>query len=450
MIKVIVPILILLVLVVAKKIPKIGGNVALALALAGLTALIMGGVYNPISWLAAWVDGLDRLAWVIALSLAGSFYGETQGKIGALDTVVHLFRSLFGKSPHGLVVAVVIAIAVGGEAFGDAIASASVIGVLVIPALVGLGMTGEQIAATILFGCMLGSIMPPISQAVYLSCSLLNIGTDTAINWTFLTVGITMVVCTIWAAFRFVKVKKLDPEFLPTQTPGQIIAEGWKGLLPLFLIVILIFLNSVFGINVIATLLGPVYTFLAGVPVVSGLTNSIVLVLIVASLVTFLFKDVRDSAKEICVEALKGVSTSVTIQACAGLFVGALYMGGQIDAVTEFALGLNDHVIKIGGGISLLLIGMLTGSQTTAQNIIFSFFGPILVQLGVSPDFAAIAGSHLASAAPTLPPSNLTAFVVASMVGSTLGKKVDPLKTMVECLPAAICLALIGFAFMYV
>ena len=87
MIKVIVPILILLVLVVAKKIPKIGGNVALALALAGLTALIMGGVYNPISWLATWVDGLDRLAWVIALSLAGSFYGETQGKIGALFLV---------------------------------------------------------------------------------------------------------------------------------------------------------------------------------------------------------------------------------------------------------------------------------------------------------------------------------------------------------------------------
>ena len=450
MAKVIVPILILLVLVAFKKIPKIGGNVALALALAGFVALLMGGIYNPISWLAAWVDGLDRLAWVIALSLAGSFYGETQGKIGALDTVVHLFRSLFGKSPRGLVVAVIVAIAVGGEAFGDAIAAASVIGVLVIPALVGMGMTGEQIAATIIFGCQLGSIMPPISQSVYLSCSLLNIGTDAAINWTFVTVGFTMVLSTAYAAFHFVKVKKLAPEFIPTETPIQIIKEGWKGLLPLFLIVILIFINSVFGINVIATALGPVYTFLAEVPVVSGLTNSIVMILILASLITFLFKDVRANAKEICIDSLKGVSTSVPIQACAGLFVGALYMGGQIDAVTEFAMNMNDHVIKIGGGVALTLLGMLTGSQTTAQNIIFSFFGPILVNLGVDPTMAAIAGSHIACGAQTLPPSNLTAFVVASMVGSTLGKKVDPLRTMVACLPASICLIVIGFIFMYV
>ena len=55
MAKVIVPIVILLVLVAYKKIPNIGGNVALALALAGFVALLMGGIYNPISWLAAWV-----------------------------------------------------------------------------------------------------------------------------------------------------------------------------------------------------------------------------------------------------------------------------------------------------------------------------------------------------------------------------------------------------------
>ena len=450
MLKVIFPILLLVILILFKKIPKIGGNVALALAISGLLALIMGGVYQPLSWAKAWLDGLDRLAWVIALSIAGSFYGETQGKIGALDTVVDLFRSLFGKSPRGLVVAVVIAIAVGGEAFGDAIASASVIGVLVIPALVGLGMTGERIAATILFGCMLGSIMPPISQAVYLSCSILNIETDFAINLTFVSVGITLVVTTAYAAFRFVKVKTLAPQYQCKETPGEIIRRGWHGLLPLFLIVALIILNSLFGINLIAIVLGPVYDLLSQIPVIKGLTNSIVMILIFASLITFFFKDVRKCVKEICVDSIKGVANSATIQACAGLFIGALYAGGQIDAVTEFAMHLNSHVIKLGGGFSLMLMGMLTGSQTSAQNIIFSFFGPILVNTGVDPSFAAIAGSHIASAGQTLPPSNLTAFVVASMVGSTLGQKVDPIKTMLECLPAALCLLIVGFAFMYI
>lgn len=450
MLKVIVPVLVLLVLVVGKKIPKIGGNVALALAIAGLLALIMGGKVSPVDWALAWIDGLDRLAWVIALSIAGSFYGETQGRIGALDTVVDLFRSMFGKSPRGLVVAVIIAIAVGGEAFGDAIGAASVIGILVVPALVGLGMTGERIAATIIFGCMLGSVMPPISQAVYLSCSILNIPTDNAINLTFISVGAVMVLCTVYAAFFFVKVKKLDEKYLPTQTPIEIIKNGIKGLLPLFLIVILIMCNSLFGVNVLATLLGPVYTTLSGIPVVKGLTNSIVMILILASLVTFLWKDVRKEAGQICIDALKGVSTSAPIQICAALFVGALYAGGQIDAVTEFAMNLNDHVIKLGGGTALLLMGMLTGSQTTAQNIVFTFFGPILVNMGLNPDFVAIAGSHIAAGAQTLPPSNLTAFVVASMVGSTLGKKVDPLRTMVECLPASIGLIVIGFIFLYI
>jgi len=448
---VIIPIVMLVVLVTVKKFPIIRGNIALALLCSGLTALLIGGIFNPLVWGKAWLNGLDRLAWVIALSLIGSFYGATQGAVGALDMVVDLFRALFGKSSRGLVVAVIIAIAVGGMVLGDSIAAASVDRVLVIPALAGMDMSGEKIAATIIFGAMLGSIMPPISQAVYLSCSLLNIGTDGAIKITFLTAGIAMVICTAFAAFFFVNKGAAIPEELrPKGTALEIIKKGYQGLMPLFLIIILLLLNSGFNINIIKILLGPVYTYLSGIQVIRGLTNSVVMILLVSSLSTFLFKEVRSNAKCILISSFKNVTSSVSIQVCAAFFVGSIYFGGQIQAVTAFAQMLNSHVIKLAGGFAVILMAMLTGSQTSAQNIIFSFLGPMLVEIGVDPVNAAIAGSHLAAAGQAMPPSNLTAFVVAAMIAGQIGKKVDPLKTMFYCIPMAICLGIIGFLFLYI
>ena len=60
--------------------------------------------------------------------------------------------------------------------------------------------------------------------------------------------------------------------------------------------------------------------------------------------------------------------------------LGAFYATGLIDAVADFAMGLNTHLLKFGGAGALMLIGMLTGSQSTAQNAIFSFFGPASLQ----------------------------------------------------------------------
>ena len=453
MYSVIIPVGLLFTLIMVKKIPKIGGNVPLALLIGAIVTLICGKIYNPIEWAKAWINGLDRLSWVMALSFVGSFYGETQDKIGTLDTVVDLFRSLFGKSARGMVCAVIIAIVVGGEAFGDCNGAAAVIGLLVVPALAGMGMSGEKVAATIALGCMLGSIMPPISQAVILSTSILDLPqavTDQTVNITFITSGILLVLSTAYAAFFFVKNQPLPADMIPKESPLTIVKKGFAGLLPLILVIVLIILNSIFNLNIMKMLLGPVYTFLSQIPVVKGLTNSIVMILIAASLITFIFKNVRNNAKDILSSGFKNVIPSLKIQVCAAFFVGAILAGGQIDVIIETMEHLSDNVIKIGGGASVVLMGMLTGSQTSAQNIIFTFFGPLLMNMGISGAHASIVGSPLASAGQMMPPANFTAMICAALVSSSLGKKVDPMKTMMYLLPIALGLAFVGFLFMYI
>ena len=49
MITVIIPIGLLLIVLLCKKIPVIGGSIHASLALAGFSALILGGVYNPVT-----------------------------------------------------------------------------------------------------------------------------------------------------------------------------------------------------------------------------------------------------------------------------------------------------------------------------------------------------------------------------------------------------------------
>lgn len=453
MYSVIIPIGLLFTLIMVKKIPKIGGNVPVALIIAAVVTLICGKVYNPIEWGKAWINGLDRLSWVMALSFVGSFYGETQAVIGTLDTVVDLFRSLFGKSSRGMVCAVIVAIVVGGEAFGDCNGAAAVIGLLVVPALAGMGMSGEKVAATIALGCMLGSIMPPISQAVMLSTSILDLPqsvVDETINLTFITAGIILVLSMTYAAFGFVKNQPLPKELIPEDKPLTIVKKGFAGLLPLILVIVLIIANSIFNLNIMKMLLGPVYDFLAGIPIIKGFTNSIVMILIAASLITFIFKKVRNNAKEILQSGFKNVIPSLEIQACAAFFVGAILAGGQIDVIINTMENLSDNVVKIGGGIATVLMGMLTGSQTSAQNIIFTFFGPLLMNMGVSGSHAAMVGSHLASAGQMMPLANFTVMICAALVSSSLGKKVDPLKAMMYLLPIALSLAVVGFLFMYI
>ena len=98
----------------------------------------------------------------------------------------------------------------------------------------------------------------------------------------------------------------------------------------------------------------------------------------------------------------------------------------------------------------MCLIGMLTGSQSTAQNVVFSFFGPALVNIGLNPTYVAVAGANIAAAGQGLPPADLTTFVVAGIVGGMLGVKVNPVKSMLYMVPMCLLFLAIGVVFLYI
>lgn len=64
MLQVIAAIVVLLSITLIKPIPKIGGSVAWGLVLAGAVTLVISGNFGLDAWLASFIDGLDRLAWI--------------------------------------------------------------------------------------------------------------------------------------------------------------------------------------------------------------------------------------------------------------------------------------------------------------------------------------------------------------------------------------------------
>ena len=98
----------------------------------------------------------------------------------------------------------------------------------------------------------------------------------------------------------------------------------------------------------------------------------------------------------------------------------------------------------------MIVVGALTGSQSTSQNTIFSWLAPALVKIGVDPAKLAVAGAHIASGAQGFPPTSITALVVCALVAGVLKKKVDPLKAMMEYFPLSIYMVLVGVLFLYI
>ena len=202
---------------------------------------------------------------------------------------------------------------------------------------------------------------------------------------------------------------------LEKETAGDILRKNWKSLIPLCFLIVVIFLRTLKIVDVGPVILKNInflkisdektvnmYELLSGISIVSGLTNGIVLSIICA-----------------------------------------------IDTVGAFAQSLNGNVLKLGGTGAMCLLGMLTGSQSTTQNVVFTFFGPALVAFGVDPTRAAVAGAHLAAAGQGMPPADLTTFVICGMISSQFGKKVDPVKSMFYSLPMCIVFLITGLVFLY-
>lgn len=472
MLKVVIPMAVLLLIVLCKKLPLIGGKINVALAVTGALTLLLGGLYNPGDWIAAWIDGLNRLSWIIALSIVGSLFAEISMRMGTIDTIIGALTAKFGNHPRMLIVCILFALTLAGSLLGDAIAAATVIGMLTIGILVSMNMSYEKISAIIVMGACVGSIMPPMTQALALASSLAGTDADPVLNIGYITVSITFVLVAIYCAFFLIKkdnVPGANGEVqikFADQTAGRILHENWKSLIPLAFLIVVVLLRTV-ELPYISVDLGPaileninfltfgeggsmsLYDWLSGVSILNGLTNGIVLSIICAIGVAFLFPVVNKNAASIFRESFMKVKMTVVLQICCAFMLGSFYAAGSIDAVSEFAQSLNGNVLKIGGAVAMILLGMLTGSQSTTQNVVFSFFGPALVAFGLNPTYAAVAGAHLASAGQGLPPADLTTFVVVGIVASQFGKKVDPLKSMFYSMPMCICFAAVGMAFLY-
>jgi hypothetical protein len=250
----------------------------------------------------------------------------------------------------------------------------------------------------------------------------------------------------------------MPKELMSQESFTQIFKSRWKTLIPLMFLVLLVIVDSIPNIDILGAIFNhivingePLLVWLSGILILKGFSNNIVLYLIIAMLVTFIFRTTRKGFGGILKTSIKNVKTPITILICAGFMIGAFNFGGQIEMLTNFALGLdNDNFLKWGGAAALTLVGMLTGSQSTAQTTIFTFFGPALEAVGVSTVDAAIAGAHLAAAGQGLPPADGITFVVAGLVGGMLGAKVDPIKSMFYSSVMCIYLFIVGIIFMYI
>ena len=438
MITVIVPVLVLIVLIMVKKIPFVGGKVTYALIIAGLLALLMGGVFNPLQWVLAWIDGIDKLAWIMALNIFGSIYAASQTEMKTLDLVLNVARVSLGRSPKGLIVAIILVLGLAGSLLGDSVASATVVGILVIGILSDMQISAAGIGCIIMMGASLGSIMPPITQAVFLASSLAQVDTTPVVNISYITVGIGFVICTIYAVFAFVKIKALPEHLIPSKTAGQIMHGNWHLMLPLAVLILLVILQTAAGINLVQMATGPLMGWLSNITILKGLSNNIVTFLITATLVSLFFKPVRKNLPKVVKNGVVGALPAVKVELGAALLLGAFYAAGQIEAVQAFAASMEAGSLKVSGGLGILLISALTGSQSTGQNTIFSFLAPALASVGVDPVHAAVASAHIASGGQAFPPVSAPALAISAVVESILvqklGKdagKVDPIRVMV-------------------
>ena len=169
MLKVIIPIILLLFIIFCKKLPLIGGKINCALFAAGAAALLLAGKFNIGDWAVAWVDGLNRLAWIIALSILGSLFAEISNRLGTVDTIIGALTAKFRTHPKMLVISILATLTLAGSLLGDAIAASTVVGMITMGVLASMNLSGEKICAMIVMGASIGSIMPPFTQALALS-----------------------------------------------------------------------------------------------------------------------------------------------------------------------------------------------------------------------------------------------------------------------------------------
>ncbi|OUO92967.1 TRAP transporter large permease subunit [Cloacibacillus sp. An23] len=463
MITVIVPICLLVFLLLCKKVPLVGGKIWPSLGVASICALVMGGIYNPIKWISAWLYGIDTIAWVLFLTVFGSIYAQTQIQLGTMDTVFSCFKAKFGERPRILVCCILLTLVIAGALLGGGTASIAIVGVLMIPSLVQLGLDPTKVCATLVMGGAIGSLMPPVSQAIFLSSSLIHTEVDLANQYCYFTVGSAFIVECIYVSFCFIdknaKIVDYDENgnIIPPRKVKDILIERWWTLIPFLFLLVLVILRTVKIIDIVPLVFNqisiggvPFMTAISKIFFIKGFTNVTNLILVLSTLVAYIFPIVRKTKFECIVVGVKNSVSMMIVLFFSALMVGAFTYGGQIEIVKDFAMGLDLHVLKFGGMAAMVIMGMLTGTQSTPNNAIFSFFGPALLQAGILPGKAAAAGAQFAAAGQGMPPADTCTFFTAGLVGSVLNAEVNPVRSMLLATPVWLWVVFTGMILLYV
>ena len=90
MLTVILPVVVLFAIILLP-VPKIGGDARIG-CWRQLCWRFCSGGWNTAAATAV-IGGIDRIAWVIGLSIFGSIYAQSQVRLGTMDTVLNIFRA---------------------------------------------------------------------------------------------------------------------------------------------------------------------------------------------------------------------------------------------------------------------------------------------------------------------------------------------------------------------
>lgn len=259
--------------------------------------------------------------------------------MGTIDTIVGALTAKFSRQPRSLIVCILFVLVLAGSLLGDAIAAATVVGMLTISMLISMNISYEKISAIIVMGACIGSIMPPITQALALASSLASTEADPVINIGYITVSAVFIIIAAYCAFSLINKEDVPGansavkiKFI-NQSAGEILKSNWKSLIPMCFLIIVVLLKTL-HIPYISVDLGPtilksikfikladdkvlsLYDFMSGVSILGGLTNGIVLSIICAIGVAFLFPTVHQNANFIFKESFNKVKKTVGLQVC--------------------------------------------------------------------------------------------------------------------------------------
>lgn len=459
MMAVLIPVFFLIIITMCKRIPFIGGNMIFAFFGAGVLALLMGGKMNPSEWISPWINSFNSIAFIFYIVILGAVFSALQVATGAMEIVLNILRSIFGKTPEGLVFAILVTLYIGGSLMGTVAAVGAVIGLLVVPSLREMGMKPDLICATIVTGASMGGMMPPVSNAVILACGLIGIDASQALMVSYISVGLGLIVITLFFCKVYIGNHYAIPEkMIPRESTWTIFSWNWPKLIPLFILITCVMLNSIpsikfdfpkFVLSFLPGWQGNLFQSISHIYILGKITNNIVMSMIFAILSCFivqpgLWKKMRGQL----LKRLEAVRDPEIILIATAFFLGSFKLGGQNQAIAQWAGELDSTFLIIGGSLTLVISGMLTGGQSTAQSMLLPILAPAWSSIGISDLNIALASSHLGMAGQGFPPCDMNTFILAGLVGSLLGETVNPLKSMLYSSPYCIYLTLAGLYFL--